>query len=339
METYTSVIIGAGSIGALKPDKYDSIEKEEVLTHAHAYTKHPRTTLLGIIDTDANKREEAAAKWHTKAFPSISSFCHAVKAPCHIVSICTPTDLHLETVVKSLQLNPKLIIIEKPMGNSSEEAVEITKICDKAGVKIAVNYSRRYELSTRIVKEDIENNRLGTIYSCVVHYDRGFKRDASHAFDLCRYWFGEVLEGQILPGTATADYSQDDLSYPVFAAFEKCGNVVFLPSNGGNYSVFDITMMTGIGKLQYAEHGTKMLFYKKMPEPTYGDYDTLSPDPLKFKTQLTQALTHMLDNVVFHLDNGSPLLCTEEDAMAFHNFYNYIQTRCLGNPVIREIIA
>ena len=60
---YTAVLLGAGSIGALKPNEFDSPDTEEILTHAHAIYNHPKINLLGIIDSNINKAKKAGNKW------------------------------------------------------------------------------------------------------------------------------------------------------------------------------------------------------------------------------------------------------------------------------------
>ena len=59
MKKYNALIIGAGSIGALKPDKLDNIKSKNILTIAHAFKKNPQINLIGIIDIDKNKAIEA----------------------------------------------------------------------------------------------------------------------------------------------------------------------------------------------------------------------------------------------------------------------------------------
>ena len=90
---YTAVVIGCGSIGALKEDKYDSPEEPakgaslSILTHAHAYYDHPRIDLLGFVDSDIDKRLSAATKWNALSCEDITGF----SSP-DIISVCTPTE-------------------------------------------------------------------------------------------------------------------------------------------------------------------------------------------------------------------------------------------------------
>ena len=60
-----TLIIGCGSIGAYKPDPYDSSDNDnEILTHAHAeIVKGKAGDELVLFDTDKEKANEAYRKW------------------------------------------------------------------------------------------------------------------------------------------------------------------------------------------------------------------------------------------------------------------------------------
>jgi len=49
---YKVIIIGSGSIGALKEARYDDINSKSILTHANAVYRHSKYKLIGIIDQD-----------------------------------------------------------------------------------------------------------------------------------------------------------------------------------------------------------------------------------------------------------------------------------------------
>jgi len=74
MTKYKALICGAGSIGALKPDEFDSPESKQIYTHAHACYSHPNIDLVGIVDQDFEKASKAGTKWNTTAYGSINEF-------------------------------------------------------------------------------------------------------------------------------------------------------------------------------------------------------------------------------------------------------------------------
>lgn len=51
MKKYNALIIGAGSIGGLKPEKFDNRKTKNILTVAHAFYKNKRIDLKGFVDS------------------------------------------------------------------------------------------------------------------------------------------------------------------------------------------------------------------------------------------------------------------------------------------------
>ena len=62
-----------------------------------------------------------------------------------IISICTPTKTHFKILNKSLKLKPKIIICEKPICSSVNEAKKIIRIFKQKKIKVVVNHQRRFE--------------------------------------------------------------------------------------------------------------------------------------------------------------------------------------------------
>ena len=55
-----AMVIGAGSIGAMKPDAYDYPGGKKTLTVAHALWNNEEIDLEYIVDTDPKKAKAAA---------------------------------------------------------------------------------------------------------------------------------------------------------------------------------------------------------------------------------------------------------------------------------------
>src|SRR3972149_7328158 len=119
---YNAMIIGAGNIGAF----YDTPDSTNILTHAHAFSKHQGFNLMGFIDTDYHKAEEASAIWGGSAFHSIEEAFDG--GPADIVSIAVPDEFHYE-ILKKLTLYPvKLVFGEKPLVETASQAEEIVRL-------------------------------------------------------------------------------------------------------------------------------------------------------------------------------------------------------------------
>lgn len=315
---YNAIVVGAGSIGATKPDKFDSPKTKNILTISHAFYKHPQIEFIGIVDTDLMKARKAGNKWNTMMYQSI----YQVKEPIDIMAICIPTDKHYEFIVNHFNgFNsriPKVILFEKPFCNSYDEAKKAKVILERNNIAVSIDYSRRYVSQIQSLKNDIDKGKLGEIYSCTIHYDRGLVRDGCHAIDICNYLFGKFLGGGILPGRRCNDYNDKDLSYPIHMVYEKCGNVFMIPCNGESFSIFEIDIVTEKGRFRFVDHGLSLEKYKVEKEKTYGLYSAMSIKPKIIKTDLSKSLYNYVDNAVQYLDWKDDILCGPDDAIEVH---------------------
>lgn len=314
---YSAIIIGAGSIGALKPDEYDYPRKTKPLTHAHAFYNNPRIDLIGIYDKNISKARHAAEKWNTKTIGSLDDFT------ADIISVCSPTETHYEMLYKAISMKPQLVIAEKPFCNSLEEAKEVQKFAEKNNVSVLVNYTRRFEISTHLIKNSLDVLNFNKVHACILLYGRGLKREASHAIDLFNYWFGDFLSGSMDPnGLCFSDYRLEDLTYTVNLHYENCKNVVLLPVDSKDYGIFEIQLITDEGIISFENNGIFMQVRKVEEEDIYGNYKVISSKRTRFKTNLTDCLKNMSVHAVNFLDGLEDLKCTIDDAIMVHDVYN-----------------
>ncbi|MFI5283577.1 MAG: Gfo/Idh/MocA family protein [Candidatus Dormibacterales bacterium] len=79
------------------------------------------------------------------------------------VIVCTPSDLHLETV--SRLASAKLpILCEKPLGVTAVEAREASRVASAAGVPLQIGFWRRFVPMLRELREQMAAGDLGGIY-------------------------------------------------------------------------------------------------------------------------------------------------------------------------------
>src|SRR4029453_2642331 len=71
----------------------------------------------------------------------------------------TPNNVHLETTRLAAQAG-KHIFLDKPIANSVADAHAIARVCDEAGIVLALGYQRRREPHFRWIKAEIEAGRV-----------------------------------------------------------------------------------------------------------------------------------------------------------------------------------
>lgn len=273
---HNAIVIGAGSIGALKPDKFDSPETSEILTHAHMYYANQEIELVGIYDNDFTKVIKAGRKWNTHGGPSPDG----IFTDSDIISVCTPTKTHKEVLLEVLQYNPKLVIAEKPFCNNYKEAFEVAEAYENRNIPIFVNYSRRFLPAYQALRLSIINELYGKIQSATFHYTRGLKHEGCHAINLCLFLFGKFQGGELMQPNhyRIPDRDPDDPTLAAYLSFERCPHVFLSPCDGRQYKVFQLEIMTEKGKIILSHHGLFIEFYDAIKDNIWGDFNVLSKD-------------------------------------------------------------
>lgn len=80
------------------------------------------------------------------------------------VYIATPVFCHKEHAIKAARAK-KHILLEKPMGMTTEEADEIIRVCEEEGVKIAIGFMMRYHAHHAQAKQLIADGVIGDLVS------------------------------------------------------------------------------------------------------------------------------------------------------------------------------
>lgn len=120
-----------------------------------------------------------------------------------VVVVAQPED-HASLVLDCIKAG-KNVFVEKPLGMSEAEALEIAKAAETAGVQVMVGFMKRYAPIYQKLKEVIDNGTLGTARSFQARFavdstlfcendEQFIKFAALHMVDLVRFLFGEVVE-------------------------------------------------------------------------------------------------------------------------------------------------
>ena len=322
MELYKVAIIGAGSIGANKPDTIDSPITENILTHAHAVFHHPRTELYAIVDTDPIQLEKAVKKWQPKrAFLSLDDL-EVDPEKSDIIIVAVPTEWHYPTLVAIHDLfQPRLVICEKPFCGDLKQAISIQNQYAKKQVSIMVNYIRRFSAGHQEIKNNIDTGKYGKALNCRVLYTRGLKHDGCHALDLLNWFFGRCLYNHFddCPGSII-DRSASDPTIYAKLIFEDCKSVVLQPCDGRKYGIFEIDICFENARVRLIDNG---LYFETYPinEINEWGHKSLSyklTEVLRRETGLNFAMYHLINNAVDFLDKKTILRCYSKNAIDVH---------------------
>jgi predicted dehydrogenase len=132
------------------------------------------------------------------------------------VVIATPVSTHYGLALAALEAG-KHVFVEKPLASSSDEARELVRLADAAGLVLMPGHTFLYSPPVVLIKEMIDRGDLGDIYfvsssrvnlglhqsDVSVVWDLG-----PHDFSILRWWFGEspasvsaLSRACVIPGT------------------------------------------------------------------------------------------------------------------------------------------
>ncbi len=143
--------------------------------HLAAYAAHSdRVKLVATCDIIPERAQQAKDRYGAEhAFPSVEETIAG--ADFDVAVVCTPTPVR-EQVVTPLAGAGKHIFIEKPLADSIDEARRMVDLCERAGVKMAIDQTYRYYYPFTMARDLIAEGRIGRPIN-VVHRELAFRED------------------------------------------------------------------------------------------------------------------------------------------------------------------
>lgn len=186
------VIIGSGNIAQ---------------TYLTAISHIPQAEVVGIVS-----RKKASETVHQ--LPLFTTL-QEIDVDYDAVIVCTPNGLHHVATIEAATLG-KHVLCEKPLDISVNNMDKMIATCKQQHVKLGVAYQRRHSSDNPLIKQLIDEQQLGTIFSVdlsVKNYrdanyynsssyrgtysiDGGgpFMQQASHYIDLYYWFFGKPTQ-------------------------------------------------------------------------------------------------------------------------------------------------
>ncbi|MBN1462118.1 MAG: Gfo/Idh/MocA family oxidoreductase [Paludibacteraceae bacterium] len=186
------IIIGSGNIAN---------------TYLTAISHIPQAEVVGIV----SRKKESGSVHQLPIFTTLQE----IDIDYDAVIVCTPNGLHHVATIEAAELG-KHVLCEKPLDISLTNMDKMIVTCKQQHVKLGVAYQRRHSSDNSLVKQLIDEQQLGKIFSvdlAVKNYrdanyynsssyrgtysiDGGgpFMQQASHYIDLYYWFFGKPTQ-------------------------------------------------------------------------------------------------------------------------------------------------
>jgi scyllo-inositol 2-dehydrogenase (NADP+) len=183
--------------------------------HAPFLTTNPQYELVSVVERN---RQESKEKYpFVQVVRSIEELLQDDSI--ELVVITTPNDTHFPYAKAALEAG-KHVVLEKPLTNTSAEAMQLVEIAALSGKTLSVYQNRRYVSDFLTIRELLDKKRLGEVHTFEGHYDRyraearpNAWREADQPgsgilYDLGPHLLDQVLYLFGLPQSITADIRQ-----------------------------------------------------------------------------------------------------------------------------------
>tara|TARA_R110000796_G_scaffold11478_2_gene38258 strand:+ start:163567 stop:164535 length:969 start_codon:yes stop_codon:yes gene_type:complete len=300
---YTGLVIGGGNIGA----KLGVPGAPFPQCHAGAITACPETELLAICEPFP---KEDIRKWGVPVIETLDLALSRFQPDFAVVAV--PDEEQFQVLSALEKRNVRLVVAEKPLAQTVEEARYIVDLYRSSGKELIVNLSRRYSKMYLTLSEAFSNGSERPI-STTIHYAKGLRHNGVHALDLVCMLFGDVLE--CVPLYSRADYKSSDPSVAVYLKTQFCPQVFLSVLDDSLYTHFEVDIFTNKRRYVIDQDHRRLTVSELVRGIGTPPGSRLSTSDCK-QTDYDGALSALVSNVVGILNGGIEPMCSGEQALA-----------------------
>ena len=313
------LIIGLGGIG-FRFDQLLPIESY-VLSHARAFSSHPNFKIIGGVDHLLKNRNDFSKLYLCETYSNIIDALKNVTPD--IIVVATPTETHLQVIIDIfINSSPSIIICEKPLAYSIEDAKEILSLCEKNNSNIFVNYMRNSSSVIEDISLKIQNKIIEYPFKIVNFYSKGLLNSGSHFIALFNHLFGEPLKVELLNSSQNKKTGNDfDLDFKI----EYLNGEVFFHSlDYLNYFHNSFEFFAKNGLLSY-ERGCEFVKWSPVSQGgIYSGYKILDKNQDNLKSNFKIIQLEFVNNLWKKINNQPSNICSGKDALLTMKLINNI---------------
>src|SRR4026209_1629429 len=129
--------------------------------HVAAIKALPDVELVGVTDLDRTRAQANAEKWGTVAFDSLDQL---IDAGANVIHVLTPPAAHAKGALAALARGCH-VLIEKPIAEDENDALEIGRVAAQKGLVASVNHSLLYDPQIKRALDLVKAGKRGDIVS------------------------------------------------------------------------------------------------------------------------------------------------------------------------------
>ena len=290
-------IIGCGKIaGTPSPDGSVALG-----CHAGACREVAGLRLVAAVEPDESRLLAFGRHWEVPALYTDMREMLA-RERLDLVLVATPPEAHEAACMAAIEHGARGIFCEKPLTGAADGARRIVTACRRAGTKLVVNFTRRWDGSHRELAARIAAAEIGEITSVRGTYTGTLRGNGSHLVDTM---------GMLVPGAWTIEWASglhpESTDGAVAAVLRRGTARAFLmPAEPAEYFVFELEIYATRGRARVTFHGNDIRLdaprshveypgYRFLVESTALPRDTMRHAAANALRALTSAMTSGAD--------------------------------------------
>ena len=138
-------VIGVGSMG---------------YNHVRIYSELENANLVAISDMVRGTLDKVSKEFNTVGYVDYDNILQIDDI--EVVNICVPTVFHHDVVMRAIEAGTN-VLVEKPIASKLNEAEEMIKAAEDAGVTLATGHVERFNPAVRVAKKLIDEGAIGEV--------------------------------------------------------------------------------------------------------------------------------------------------------------------------------
>ena len=128
--------------------------------HVRIYSELENANLVAISDMVRGTLDKVSKEFNTVGYVDYDNILQIDDI--EVVNICVPTVFHHDVVMRAIEAG-KNVLVEKPIASKLNEAEEMIKAAEDAGVTLATGHVERFNPAVRVAKKLIDEGAIGEV--------------------------------------------------------------------------------------------------------------------------------------------------------------------------------
>ena len=287
-----TLLIGLGKIGAnlSTQELENTFQGTENISHAKTLSARKEFDITAGIDSDQDIRSMFASEYSKSVFGSLHDYSYERGSKVDLVVIATNTNSHLKVLQEVIEnTSPRLLICEKPMGQSELETQSIIDLCQANEVLCIPGYFRKFNKRLISLRQRISTKEFGAFEDGIVCYGQDLMVNGCHFLNLALYLLGDLLKK-----VEIVEISAGKTRNPTFEVLINSGSSIrFVGVNSYFRRTGEVRLNFDSGSVSYQNGGSRLEVARNSRKGNF-----FGPEDERYEINALENIENFYDEIV-----------------------------------------